>query len=107
MNMKNQIIIDKIDFFINNFNDTGVDYKVEVYAQDIEESDMYGIDIYKIHNYNDVDDESSHEIKERVSTLYVDSCGGYETPGAKLTELEDYILNILFVDRQHGIVRGF
>ena len=43
MNMKNQIIIDKIDFFINNFNDTGEDYKVEVYAQDIEESDMYGI----------------------------------------------------------------
>ena len=95
MNMKNQIIIDKIDFFINNFNDTGVDYKVEVY----EESDMYGIDIYKV-------PKDTTEC-ERVSTLYVDSCGGYETPGAKLTELEDYILNILFVDRQHGIVRGF
>ena len=93
--MKNQIIIDKIDFFINNFNDTGVDYKVEVY----EESDMYGIDIYKV-------PKDTTEC-ERVSTLYVDSCGGYETPGAKLTELEDYILNILFVDRQHGIVRGF
>ena len=99
MNMKNQIIIDKIDFFINNFNDTGVDYKVEVYIQDIEASDMYSIDIYKIH-------KDTTEC-DRVSTLYVDSCGGYETPGAKLTELEDYILNILFVDRQHGIVRGF
>ena len=96
MNMKNQIIIDKIDFFINNFNDTGADYKVEVYIQDIEASDMYGIDIYKIH-------KDTTEC-ERVSTLYVDSCGGYE---AKLTELEDYILNILFVNRQHGIVRGF
>ena len=94
--MKNQIIIDKIDFFINNFNDTGADYKVEVYIQDIEASDMYGIDIYKIH-------KDTTEC-ERVSTLYVDSCGGYE---AKLTELEDYILNILFVNRQHGIVRGF
>lgn len=98
--MKNQIIIDKIDFFINNFNDTGEVYKVEVYAQDIEESDMYGIDIYKI-------PKDITEDRVQVSTLYVDSCGGYETPGAKLTELEDYVLNILFVDRQHGIVRGF
>ena len=103
MNMKNQIIIDKIDFFINNFNDTGADYKVEVYAQDIEESDMYGIDIYKI-------PKDITEDREHISTLYADSCGGcleYETPGAKLTELEDYVLNILFVDRQHGIIRGF
>ena len=95
--MKNQIIIDKIDFFINNFNDTGADYKVEVYIQDIEASDMYGIDIYKI-------PKDITEDREHISTLYVDSCGGYE---AKLTELEDYILNILFVNRQHGIVRGF
>ena len=100
MSKKNQIIIDKIDFFINNFNDTGADYKVEVYAQDIEESDMYGIDIYKV-------PKDITEDREHISTLYVDSCGGYETLGAKLTELEDYILNILFVDRQHGIVRGF
>ena len=103
MNMKNQIIIDKIDFFINNFNDTGADYKVEVYAQDIEESDIYGINIYKV-------PKDITEDREHINTLYVDSCGGsleYETPGAKLTELEDYVLNILFVDRQHGIIRGF
>lgn len=100
MNIKNQIIIDKIDFFINNFNDTGANYKVEVYAQDIEESDMYGIDIYKV-------PKDTTEDREHISTFYVDSCGGCEAPGAKLTELEDYVLNILFVDRQYGIVRGF
>ena len=98
MNMKNQIIIDKIDFFINNFNDTGEDYKVEVYAQDIEESDMYGIDIYKI-------PKDTTEC-ERVSTLYIDSCGGCLEHN-KLTELEIYVLNILFADRQHGVIRGF
>ena len=104
------IIMTNIEFLINNYNGTGDDYQVVAYAQDIEESDMYGIDIYKVHNYNDVDDESSHEIKERVSTLYVDSCGGcleYETPGAKLTELEEYVLNILFSEQHKGIIRGF
>lgn len=108
--IENQIIMDNIEFFINNFNGTGDDYKVVAYAQDIEESDMYGIDIYKVHNFTDVDDNSSHEIEERVSTLYADSNGGcleYEVPGAKLTELEEYVLNILFVNRQHGIIRGF
>ena len=70
------IIMTNIEFLINDYNGTGDDYKVVAYAQDIEESDMYGIDIYKIHNYNDVDDESSHEVTERVSTLYADSCGG-------------------------------
>ena len=39
-----------IEFLINDFNGTGDDYQVVAYAQDIEESDMYGIDIYKIHN---------------------------------------------------------
>ena len=38
MNMKNQIIIDKIDFFINNFNDTGEDYKVEL-IEDLPEGE--------------------------------------------------------------------
>ena len=108
--MENQIIMDNIEFFINNFNGTGANYKVCTYAQDIEESDMYGIDIYRVLKFTDEDNNSSHEIKERVSTLYADSNGGcleYEVPGATLTELEEYVLNILFVNRQHGIIRGF
>lgn len=94
--------MDNIEFFINNFNGTGDDYKVVAYAQDIEESDMYGVDIYKL--------GEDLCIADRVSTLYVDSCGGcleYEVPGAKLSELEEYVLNILFVNRQHGIIRRF
>ena len=77
------------DFIVKNFSDTW--------------ADMYGIDIYKI-------PKDITEDREHISTLYVDSCGGcleYETPGAKLTELEDYVLNILFVDRQHGMIREF
>lgn len=101
-----EIIMTNIEFLINDYNGTGDDYQVVAYAQDIEESDMYDIDIYKIHNY----DESSHEVKEIVSTLYADSCGGcleYEVPGAKLTELEEYVLNILFSEQHKGIIRGF
>lgn len=102
MGKNNQIIIDNIEFFINNFNGTDINYKVVAYIQDIEESDMYSIDIYKL-------DEDLCKAN-RVSTLYVDSCGGcleYETPNTKLTGLEEYVLNILFVNRQHGIIRGF
>ena len=103
MNMKNQIIIDKIDFFVNNFNDTGIDYKVEVYTLDIEESDMYGIDIYKI-------PRDTTEVREHISTLYADSCGGcleHEVPYTKLTEIEEYVLSILFKEVNEGIIRGF
>lgn len=105
---KNQVIIDHIEFFINNFNGTGTDYRVCAYAQDIEESDMYGIDIYKVNHFTDEDNNSMHEIKERVSTLYVDSCGGMtDCEESMLDELENFVLDILFVNRQHGIIRGF
>jgi hypothetical protein len=93
-----QIIMTDIEFLINDFKGTGDDYKVVAYAQDIEESDMYRVDIYKL---------GKDLCKaDRVSTLYVDSCGGYleyETPGAKLSELEEYVLGVLF----GGIIRGF
>lgn len=105
---KNQVIIDHIEFFINNFNGTGTDYKVCAYAQDIEESDMYGIDIYKVKHFTDEDNNSTHEIKERVSTLYADSNGGMiDCEETMLDELENFVLDILFVNRQHGIIRGF
>ena len=97
-----EIIMTDIEFLINDFNSTGGDYKVVVYAQDIEESDMYGIDIYKL----------GEDLckADRVSTLYADSCGGcleYEAYGARLTELEEYVLNILFGEKHKGIIRGF
>ena len=98
--MKNQIIIDNLDFYINNFNGTGTNYKVCVYAQDIKESDMYVIDVYELGR-----DEFS-EGSKRVSTLYVDSCGGMANEGA-LNELEELILDTLFVKQKHGIIRGF
>ena len=37
----------------------------------------------------------------------VGGCLEYEVPGAKLTELEEYVLNILFSEQHKGIIRGF
>lgn len=100
-NNNNQIIINEISFYIYNFNGTGIDYKVHVYVQDIDESDMYGIEIFKVNNFT---------IKDLISVLYADSCGGcleYEVPHTKLTELEEYVLNILFKEYNKGIIRWF
>lgn len=102
------IIMTNIEFLITDYNGTGDDYKVVAYAQDIEESDMYGIDIYKVNHFTDEDNNSMHEIKERVSTLYADSNGGMtDCEESMLDELENFVLDILFVNRQHGIIRGF
>ena len=96
--MKNQIIIDNIEFFIKNFDGTGIDYKVVAYTQDIEESDMYAIDIYKL----------GEDLckSEHVSTLYIDSCGGRTNEGV-LDELERLAIYILFGKQEYGIIRGF
>ena len=96
--MKNQIIIDNIEFFIKNFDGTGIDYKVVAYTQDIEESDMYAIDIYKLGN-----DLCK---SERVSTLYFNSSGG-NTNESVLDELERLVVHILFSKQEYGIIRGF
>ena len=96
--VKNQIIIDNIEFFIKNFDGKGVNYKVVAYAQDIEESDMYAIDIYKL----------GEDLckSEHVSTLYFDSCGG-STKENVLDELERLVVHILFSKQEYGIIRGF
>ena len=100
-NNNNQVIFDDISFYIYNFNGTGIDYKVHVYVQDIDESDMYGIEIFKL---------NSSSVNNSVSVLYADSCGGcleYEFPYAKLTNVEEYVLNILFKEDNKGIIREF
>ena len=96
--VKNQIIIDNIEFFIKNFDGTGINYKVVAYAQDIDESDMYTIDIYKL----------GEDLckSEHVSTLYFDSCGGSTNEGV-LDELERLAVYILFGKQEYGIIRGF
>ena len=90
--MKNQIIIDTLVFFIKNFNGTKQDYRVEVSLLDMEESDMYTIDIFKD--------------TVNIDTLYVDSCGGLGDT-LPCNDLEMFVLDTLFVKQKHGIIRGF
>lgn len=100
-NNNNQIMIDEISFYICNFNGTGIDYKIHVYAQDVDESDMYEIKIFKVNKFT---------IYDLVSVLHADSCGGcleHEFPYAKLTNIEEYVLDILFKENNEGIIRGF
>ena len=100
-NSNNQVIVDEISFYIYNFNGTGIDYKVHVYAQDVDESDMYSIKIFKVNNFS---------VYDLISTLYVDSCGGYteyDYPYTKPAKIEEFVLNILFKEDNRGIIRGF
>jgi len=91
--MKNQIIIDTLVFFIKNFNGTNQDYRVEVSLQDMEESDMYTINIFKD--------------TVNIDTFYVDSCGGLQGDVLSCNDLEMFVLDTLFVKQKHGIIRGF
>ena len=100
-NSNNQVVVDEISFYICNFNGTGIDYKVHVYAQDIDESDMYTIRIFKVNNFS---------VYDLISVLYVDSCGGcteYDYPYTKPAKIEEFVLNILFKEHNKGIIRGF
>lgn len=100
-NNNNQVIVDEVSFYICNFNGTGIDYKVHAYAQDIDESDIYTIRIFKVNNF------SAYDL---ISVLYVDSCGGcteYDYPHTKPTKTEEFVLDILFKEHNKGIIRGF
>lgn len=92
--MNNEVIITDLEFQLNNFNGTGADYDVEVYAQDPEDNDYYTVKII-----------NTEEPSESYS-FQVDSCGGMEG-GTVLGELERYILGILFGEEHKGIIRGF
>ena len=94
MSDKNEVIITSIEFQLNNFNGTGKNYDVEVYAQDPEESDMYGVDIV-------------NENKSEKYYFYVDSCGNvYDDFYVVRTQLEQQVLDILF-DKQAPLIKGF
>lgn len=92
--MKNQIIIQDITFNINNFNDTGMDYKVNVYAVDPEESDEYTVVII-----NDITGQ-----EELV--YHTDSSGNLsidEYNKAQSSEIGEVVHETLF----NGIIKEF
>jgi len=96
---KNQVIIDDLAFYMHNINGNGVNIYVHAYAQDVTEYDTYTVDIYIVNEY--------HETQRLHSTLHVDSNGGIEEEEPMLDEIENAVLDVLFVNREHGIIRGF
>lgn len=92
---KNEIIITDLKFQINNFNDTNMDYDINVYVQDETENDQYAIEIYKV-------DENKRDM---INLFYCDSSGNF------CDELNDeitkYVYELLFTKLQHGIIKGF
>lgn len=91
-----QIIVDMLDFKLINYNDTYIDYAVSVYAVDSDESDDYSVKIW-----NTVTGELHQE-------YHCDSTGGLiDDVDVLQDELTNYVHNILFVKREHGMIRSF
>lgn len=91
------VIVEDIRLQILNLNNTGKDYIVQAYAQDIDESDMYTVEVQEVD-------------KEENYIYYTDSSGNLTADDAALV-LGEPVLNaiheILFIKREHGIIRGF
>lgn len=96
---KNEVIIDDVSFYIHNINGNGMDIYVQVYAQDVTEYDTYTANIYILNDF--------HETEKLHSTLHFDSCGNINEEQSMLDEIENTVLDVLFINRQYGIIRGF
>lgn len=88
------VIIDEVKFYMNDLD--GKDYFVHAYAQDIEESDQYTVEITEV-----LEDED-----KKVCVVYIDSSGN------TTDEISDEpcvmkALDVLFINLGHGIIRGF
>lgn len=92
---KNEIIITDLKFQINNFNDTNMDYDINVYVQDETENDQYAVEIYKV-------DENKRDM---INLFYCDSSGNFCDELSD--EITKYVYELLFTKLQHGIIRGF
>lgn len=99
MTNTNEVIITNLEFQVNNFKGTGINYDVQAYAQDETESDMYTVEITQV-------DEDNKPLKETTTCFYVDSCGGMEGD-INLNNIEQFVYNILFSVQKYGIMRGF
>ena len=94
------VIVEDVRLQILNLNNTGKDYIVQVYAQDIDESDMYTVEVQEV----------GKDCKEENYIYYTDSSGNLTADDAALVLGEPAlkaIHEILFIKREHGIIRGF
>lgn len=91
------VIVEDIRLQILNLNNTGKDYIVQVYAQDIDESDMYTVEVQEV------------GLKEKI--IYCTDSSGNLTGDDAAQVLGNPVLKaiheILFIKREHGIIRGF
>lgn len=91
------VIVEDIRLQILNLNNTGKDYIVQAFAQDIDESDMYTVEVQEV------------GLKEKI-IYYTDSSGNLTGDDAAQVLGEPIlkaIHEILFIKREHGIIRGF
>lgn len=68
--MKNQIIIQEVNFDLINFNGTGKDYRVQAYAVNPTESDDYTVTIDGINNTTEIEyhaDSSGGMIDDNIT----------------------------------------
>lgn len=94
------VIVEDIRLQILNLNNTGKDYIVQVYAQDIDESDMYTVEVQEV----------GKDYREENYIYYTDSSGNLTGDDAAQVLGEPIlkaIHEILFIKREHGIIRGF
>lgn len=91
------VIVEDIRLQILNLNNTGKDYIVQAYVQDLDENDMYTVEVQEVG-------------KDENYIYYTDSSGNLTGDDAAQV-LGEPILNaiheILFIKREHGIIRGF
>lgn len=91
------VIVEDIRLQILNLNNTGKDYIVQAYVQDLDESDMYTVEVQEVG-------------KDENYIYYTDSSGNLTADDAALVLSEpalEAIHEILFIKREHGIIRGF
>ena len=96
MYKKNEIIITNLDFQINNFEGSDIDFDVECYAQNPDENDQYGINIYEVTNGK----------RKIIDTFYVDSSGGI-TNEYNLSNISRYVYDTLFRLYEQKLIKGF
>ena len=97
--MDKSVIIDELKLYIDNFNGTGMDYQVYAYAQDIDEGDMYGIEITPFGEDGELD-------KQKQWVIYADSSGNIADDLLN-DEVSEYVMCLLFGEREQSIIRGF
>lgn len=94
------IITEDIRIQVFNLNNTGRNYIVQAYVQDMEESDMYTVEVQ----------EAGKDYREENYIYYTDSSGnltGEDADQVLNTPILKSIHEILFNKSEQGLIKGF